>query len=245
MTAERVDTEMGGLPRAFPTTVWSEVIAAGDSAHPQHRRRLDHLLQAYWKPVYAFIRARWNKSVDDAKDLTQAFFVHVLEKDYVARLSEDRRSFRGYLKEALNHFLIDAERSAAVRRPRGPVVSLEAAPGVFEELGPAAPGESPEAAYDRHWFRCLMDASIETLRQVLRRDGKSLYFDTFRAYALDPQSAATYRDVGERLGIPESQVRNYLTYCRLLLRAILKERIRGYTHAEADVDRELEALLEG
>src|SRR5262245_9712599 len=102
------DTSIGGSRKGFPTTIWSDIIAAGDSSDPQSRDRLDRLLRTYWKPVFAYVRSSWRKPVEDAKDLTQAFFASVLQKGYLSRLDPDRGSFRGYLKKALKHFLIDA-----------------------------------------------------------------------------------------------------------------------------------------
>src|SRR5437867_2750392 len=156
MSMSNADTATGGLEREFPSTVWSDILAAGDPKNPNHRARLSGLVQAYWKPVYAYVRTAWRTSIEDSKDLTQAFFAHLLDKGYLGSLRADRGSFRGYLKKALKHFLIDAGRAAQARRPEGPVVSLEAMPKVLERLAPASPNESPEQVYDREWLRCLL-----------------------------------------------------------------------------------------
>jgi len=246
------DTTADGTMPAFPTTIWSDIVAAGDPAHPQYRQRLDQLLRSYWKPVYAYVRAAWRKSVDDAKDLTQAFFAHVLEKGYVARVASDRRSFRGYLKTALKHFVVDAERAAAVRRPEKPLWSLDAPPAELERIGPAAPDEPPERVYDRQWFACLLAASVDALKGQLEREGKRLYYEVFKRYILDPElpgarvapeialSLPTYHEVARQLGIRETDVGNYIRHCRTLLREIMRKRIREYVETDAEAERELE-----
>lgn len=246
------DTSLGGPARSFPTTAWSDVLAAGDAGRPDRAERLGRLLTHYWKPVYVFIRAAWRKPVEDAKDLTQAFFAHLLETDTLARVRADRGSFRAYLKGALKYFLINAGRAEAVRRPATPLVSLDARPEEFDRLGPAAPDETPERAYDRQWFCCLVDAALAELRDRLARDGKAVYFDVLNAYVLEPEAAPAggtaagapgYRDVAARLGIRETDVRNHLAACRRELRAILADRIREYSDTEADVQSELQSLL--
>ena len=64
----------------FPATRWSLIVAAR-SAEPEERQRaLDILIAAYWKPVYKYIRLRWDKDNEQAKDLTQEFFFRLLEK---------------------------------------------------------------------------------------------------------------------------------------------------------------------
>jgi RNA polymerase sigma-70 factor (ECF subfamily) len=237
---------MGGRGEQFPSTIWSDILAAGadDGA------RLEKLCRAYWKPVYAYVRAAWRKPVEEAKDLTQAFFARLLEKEALARLRPERGSFRGYLKVALKHFLIDAERAEAARRPSAPVFSLDAAPDELDRLGPSAEGEAPEDAYDREWFRGLLDEAIDELERRLKAEGKSKVFDVFRAYCIDPQTSAaaeapTYRDVAERLNIKETDISNHLAVCRHALMNIQRARIRDYVPTEADVERELRETLGG
>ena len=123
------------------------------------------------------------------------FFARFLEKDYWSRLQPERGSFRAYLKRALQHFLVNAKRDAAVRRPEGGLFSIDALPAELEALGASAT-ETPEQAYDREWFAGLLDASFEELRALLARDGKTLYYDIFRAYCLEEGgggAAPTYR----------------------------------------------------
>lgn len=237
---------------SFPTTVWSDILSAGDPASPACRERLEKLIRIYWRPAFAYIRAAWRKSIEDAKDLTQAFFAHLLDKDRLSRLRPDRGSFRGFLKHAIRNFLIDCERAESVRRPDLPPISLDAQPGELERLGPASPGEPPERAYDREWFRCLFAAAIAELREGLAREGKDVYFEVFRVYCLEPTegvtdtnplqasgSAPTYGEIAKRLGLRETDVANYLHYCRTEAKRILRERIRDYVADDRDVDREL------
>lgn len=63
----------------FATTRWSMVVDAGRSASPTAAEALATLCGIYWFPLYACMR-RQGHSIDDAQDLTQAFFVHLLDK---------------------------------------------------------------------------------------------------------------------------------------------------------------------
>jgi RNA polymerase sigma-70 factor (ECF subfamily) len=256
MSERQQDTTIGGTARSFPTTAWSDVLVAGDLGHPERAERLNRLLALYWKPVYVYIRVAWKKPVEDAKDLTQAFFAHLLDTDTIARARAERGSFRSYLKASLKYFLINANRAAEVRKPVTALVSLDARPEEFEQLGPAAPDETPESAYERQWCAGLMDASVGELHERLTREGKALYFEVFKAYVIEPEQtpglaatgetqsgAPTYGEVAARFRIQESDVRNHLSACRRLLRTILAERVRAYSETEAGVEAELEALL--
>ncbi len=250
------DTSLGGPGRSFPTTVWEDILAAGDPSSPEYRERLEGLLKAYWKPVFAYVRRAWHKSVEDAKDITQAFFAIILERGLISRISRERGTFRSYLKRALQNFLVDVERAAASRRPTsGRVFSLDAEPEELERLG-GGPGDSPDKAYDREWFRVLFQGAIESLRDQLARDGKAGHFEVFRRYCLEPQglaapapgsgtaaAAPSYAEVAAKLGITETDVRNQLHYCRSALFVHLKRAIRDYAGSESDVEAELREVI--
>ena len=243
------DTTLGGADRAFPTTQWSQVLAAQDPAQPGYRDRLNALLRSYWKPAYAYIRVGWKKSNEDAKDLTQAFFARLLQNGRISAVRTDGGRFRSYLRQALRNFLIDAERAAEVRRPVEPVVAIEDVE--VPNVG------SPDLAFDRQWLSCLLDASLVRLETELKREGKAAYYNVFSTYLLDPGSARevtvatqsgdlalpTYASVAKLRGLTESDVRNYLTFCRARLREILKAGIRETVEDARDVEDELRSLL--
>lgn len=245
------DTTLGGTARAFPTTQWSQILAAQDRSQPGHREQLDALLRLYWRPAYTYIRLGWKKSNEDAKDLTQTFFARLLENGLVASARADGGRFRSYLKQALKNFLIDADRAAKVRRPVEPVLALD---GDVE----VPSGVSPEEAFDRQWLSCLLDESIVKLESELRADGKEVYFNVFRSYLLDsaaakeetipapggPLQLPTYGTVARRWGLSEFDVRNYLTHCRTRLREILRNAVRGTVDDPRDVEEELLSLLD-
>lgn len=243
----------------FPTTEWSEILTAQDPAHPACREKLERLLGMYWRPVFAYVRAAWRKSIEDAQDLTQAFFTDFLEKNYLARLRPERGSFRGYLKHALKYFLIDAERAAAARRPAKPLFRLNATSLELDRMAPISPEDTPDQAYDREWFLTVVDQAIDKLEAQLGSEGKSVYFDVFRAYCpealagrptsrtrtvLGEDSAAspTYGEVADRLGLTKTDVRNYLSYCRKILRNLFRQRIRTYVVSDKERDRELQEV---
>jgi len=116
---------------------------------------------------------------------------------------------------------------------------------------------APDRAFDRQWLSCLLDASIARLEVDLRKDGKAAYFEVFRTYLLDPGDERgvsvatrsgevglpTYGTVAKRIGVSESDVRNYLSFCRAKLRELLKDGVRETVDHPGDVEEELRALL--
>src|SRR5437879_1265215 len=102
-------------PPAFLTTRWTQVLSArGDS--PQARAAMGELCEAYWMPVFRFVR-RSGHDEDTARDLTQGFFAQLLAQNGLNTLESDKGRFRSFLLGAVKHFLADEhERAHAAKR---------------------------------------------------------------------------------------------------------------------------------
>src|SRR5436309_10511102 len=101
----------------FPPTLWSVVLRAGQSSSSQSQEALATLCRAYWFPLYAFLR-RQGKSAPDAEDLTQGFLLHLLEKDTLSRVRQEKGKFRSFLLASLQYFLAN-ERYKQLAQKRG------------------------------------------------------------------------------------------------------------------------------
>ena len=88
----------------FATTRWTIVMTAGQASSQEAEAALESLCQAYWFPIYAYVRRRV-PSVHEAQDLTQAFFAELLAKGYVRSASKQRGRFRAFLLTSCKHFL--------------------------------------------------------------------------------------------------------------------------------------------
>ena len=67
----------------FGQTRWSVVLAAGHASSPNAQAALEELCRAYWPPIYAFVRRRGH-GPEEAKDLTQEFFLQLLQQNSLA-----------------------------------------------------------------------------------------------------------------------------------------------------------------
>ena len=108
---------MIGRSGEFPTTRWSLVIGASDRDRLEARAALAELCRAYWYPIYAFIR-RKGHDLNDAEDLTQAYFARLLEKAVIAAADQGKGRFRTFLRTDCQHFLIDQHRRRSARGER-------------------------------------------------------------------------------------------------------------------------------
>jgi DNA-directed RNA polymerase specialized sigma24 family protein len=112
-----LDSTAGGRPN-FRTTQWELVVTASAEGAAEARIALEELFRLYCYPVYAFIRRRGHGR-QDAQDLTQDFFVHLLAKGTLGRAEAERGRFRNFLLGALDHFLANAAERAGVRKRGG------------------------------------------------------------------------------------------------------------------------------
>ena len=79
---------MQGGPGPFPDTCWS-LIQRCQSVEPV-RGEFDQLIRRYWPPVYYFVSRNWTRNREEAKDLTQAFFLTFIEKDYLEGVAAEK-----------------------------------------------------------------------------------------------------------------------------------------------------------
>ena len=161
------ETKTGGPEQAFSETAHDLVMGLRSEDLSQYHQAFDCFCRNYWKPVYAFVRTAWAKGNEEAKDLTQAFFLWLAEGDALRRFEPGRGGLRQYLRVLLRSFV--GHHDAAVGRlKRGgaaTVVSLDAGPSELEEFVPDSKAPDPEAAYDRTWRATVVRHAIQRLRE--------------------------------------------------------------------------------
>lgn len=84
---------------SFANTRWTLIAAARCSGSPGAGEALETLCRTYWYPLYVYVRRRGHNA-QDAEDLTQAFFCHLL-KDHFPKSVEVESEYR-YLREVLS-----------------------------------------------------------------------------------------------------------------------------------------------
>ena len=211
------DTAIGGHDTHFPSTQVSllDAAAAGLSSEA-----LERVIELYWKPVYRFVRVKYRKDNEDAKDLTQGFFTSALQHDFFARFDPAKASFRTYLRMAVERFAAN-QHAAVNRQKRGGAAR-------FEPIGePGVTTESPEEVFEREWQRQLFCLALEELRAHCEESGKQVQFSVFAAYDLADADRPSYAELAAQHGLPETTVTNHLAWARRMLRGFVTERLRA------------------
>jgi Sigma-70 region 2 len=101
----------GGGAR-FRTTEWAVIMLAAQSKGPEGAAALAKLYELYWFPLYAFARRR-GYSPHDAQDLTQGFFLDLMERRALAQVDKLKGKFRAFLLTSFQNFLsVEAHRAS-------------------------------------------------------------------------------------------------------------------------------------
>jgi RNA polymerase sigma factor (sigma-70 family) len=232
-------------PGRFVTTRWTLVAAAAaDSSDPQRQEALGDLCQAYWPPLYAFLRRRGH-SPEDAQDLTQGFFARVLERRDFRAADPARGRFRSFLLSALQHYAINEhERASTVKRGgRVQRLSLD-----FEEVErtyvlEARHDDSPDRVFNRKWAAISLDRALVRLRDECHTVGKGALADALLPYLTDTGQLPAYRTVAVQLGLTEGATKVAVHRLRQRFGAILRLEIAETVLAPADVDDEVRELI--
>jgi DNA-directed RNA polymerase specialized sigma24 family protein len=102
----------------FPQTRRSVIEAVRSIDAEERENAREALCAAYWKPVYKYIRLRWNRPADDAQDLTQGFFMELLERELLGKFDSNKSRLRTYLRLCVDSFVMNEDK-AGRRLKRG------------------------------------------------------------------------------------------------------------------------------
>lgn len=244
MKESSCDADNGGRDARFPETRWSMVMAARDSGdHFRAAAALEALCQAYWYPLYAWAR-RSGQSAVDAEDLTQGFFLRLLESGGFAAADAARGRLRSFLLGAMKHYAADEwDKSRAVKR--GGRVQTIAIDGLAaEERYRLEPADlrAPDVLYERRWALTVLEQFSAALRAEYAGAGKAAVFDV-----LSPWLSATpdggYAAAARELGIPEGAARVAVHRLRRRYAELMRREIARTVEHDDEIDDELRTLL--
>jgi DNA-directed RNA polymerase specialized sigma24 family protein len=137
--------------------------SAGFGAKPGagYKQALTDLCRLYWYPLYAFIRNR-GYSPEDAQDLVQGFFLHLIEYRTLSPVDRSKGKFRSFLLASLKNYLAnETDRACCLKRGGAFVrIDLEKAEHRYglepvEEL-------TPEKVFDARWAVALLGEAMRS-----------------------------------------------------------------------------------
>ena len=211
----------------------------------RRQQALAALCEAYWLPLYAFIRRR-GASPDDAADLTQGFFTHVVEKNALARVDPALGRFRAFLLASVKHFVANERAREGARKRGGGQARLSLGAEELERRYDAARSHDldPEQAFDRQWATTVITRALDRLRQQQEQLGKSREFELLAPYLTsDAGVESSYREIATVLESNETAVRAAVHRLRLKFGTALRAEIADTVSDASAADAELRHVL--
>ncbi len=225
------DTDIGGPLHKFPITNHSAIVAARSDNEIVRRRAFNTILNSYWKPVYKYVRLKWQASNEDAKDLTQGFFANAFEKNYFASYDATKASFQTFLRTCLDGFVAN-ERKAGQRLKRGGDMDhyqLDFAAAENELAAHASASTlTPEEYFHREWVRSTFAIAVEEFRERCVESDRLVHFQLFERYDLNDDEVS-YSSLAKEFGLEPTTVNNYLAAARRDFRRIVLDKFRETT----------------
>jgi RNA polymerase sigma factor (sigma-70 family) len=228
----------------FITTHWSVVIQAGQEYSPQSAAALENLCQAYWYPIYAYVRRRGHP-VEDSQDLTQEFFARLLDHKYLRLADRNRGRFRTFLLTSLKHFLIN-DWCKAKREKRGggrQIISLDAEETETRFRAEPADDRSPDKAFERRWAMVLLDRVLDQLQAEFAAARRRQLFEELKPYLTGEENESSYIEIGQRLGMTEANLKVTVHRLRRRYRELLRAEIARTVEDPAGIDEEMRNLF--
>jgi DNA-directed RNA polymerase specialized sigma24 family protein len=240
------DSDLVGTPtpvREFQTTIWSEVLRAGRGDNTRAYEALSRLCQAYWYPIYSYVRRR-GYDLHDAQDLTQGFFSNLLEKNHLESVDTAKGRFRSFLITALKWFLANEWDRAKAEKRGGNAITFSMDEGVAETRfqAEAVGTVSPENAYDRQFARAILERVMSTIKAEFDQDGLGR-FEKMSGHVFGQSGVGSYADTAKELGLSEGGVKSAVRRMRLRCGELFRLEITQTVALVEEIDDEIRYLL--
>jgi RNA polymerase sigma factor (sigma-70 family) len=230
------DTAMGGAAHRFPSTRRS-LLKAPDASTVIGREALSSIIAVYWKPAYKYVRIKWRRSNEDAKDLVQGFFTGLIERDVLANFDPAKGRFRTYLQMCLDRFVMKQDEYANRLKRGGDqrlALDFDEAECELAGLKGELATDSAEEIFLREWRREIFASALRDLQAFCYQTGKELQYRIFEEYDLAQGERPSYAEIASRHHIAVSSVTNYLAWSRRELRRLVGQRINSVTPNERE-----------
>src|SRR6266699_4595658 len=235
----------------FPPTRRSVIEAARSIDAQERERAMEVLCAAYWKPVYKYVRWRWNRQPEAAQDLTQGFFAELLERDLLDKFDSNKSRLRTYLRVCVDSFVMNEDKAGRRLKRGGNVLHVALDFTAAEEefgattMDPALipSPESLEQFFEKEWLRSLFALAVEDLREMCVARERERTFHLFEAYDLEGNEKLSYEQLSREYGISVTDVTNALAWARREFRRIALDRLRELCSSEEEFQREARAAF--
>lgn len=230
---------------SFAATRWTLVLRSRGDSEPA-RAALGELCEAYWNPVFRFLRTE-GRDEDAARELAQEFFARILSGRGFDGATPERGRFRSFLLGALKHFLADRrDRECAAKRGGGSIpesLRTETDTSSGHEV-PSRSDSDPGSGFDRQWAYAVMDRALTTLEGEQAAAGRVSHFQVLKPWLAGDTAGVSSSDAARQLEMSEGAVKVAIHRLRRRFRELVRHEVAQTVPASDDVDEELRYLID-
>ena len=241
------DSSVGGEAGQFHTTRWTLVLASARDQSQTGRAALAALCQIYWYPLYAFARRRGH-SPHDSQDLTQGFFLHILEHRALSGVDRLKGKFRSFLLACFQNYLShEIERSRRLKRGgQCEVISLDLETAENRYRYEPVDYLTAEKIFEARWALTLLEHAMTVVRQEYVARGKESVFDILRAFVETMESSpeGSYEEAAKALGVGVGTVKTLIHRLRKRYLKVVREEVARTVSDPAEIEGEIRALCD-
>jgi DNA-directed RNA polymerase specialized sigma24 family protein len=229
----------------FQTTHWTLVLRARQTqSEISAQKALSNFCEAYWPPLYAFLRHRGHAS-PEAQDLVQGFFAHLLEQNTLSRADQEKGRLRTFLLGSLQNFLCNEyDRSRTLKRGGGHrIVSIDEHLPEAEASMMDTAHLSDSRGYDLMWASNIVKRAWQHLQNAFEAEGKAESLKVLKPFVTGSgRTPPNQEEAAQKLGVPIATLRTWLWRLRQRYREALRMEVASTVSDPADVDQELHYL---
>jgi DNA-directed RNA polymerase specialized sigma24 family protein len=234
-------------PARFRTTRWSAILVAAESRMPGSHAALAELCRLYWYPLYAFARRR-GSGPHDAQDLTQGFFLHLLENRGLKHAHPLKGKFRSFLLASFQNFASDESARARCLKRGGDreFVFLDSEDAESRYRLEPADHLTAEKIFDARWAMTLIGHAVERLRQEHVARGEEPRFEILKVFVgvEEGRNPPSYEQVAQSLRVSVGAAKTLIHRFRKQYSVILRQEIGRTVSDPAAIDQEIHALCD-
>jgi RNA polymerase sigma-70 factor (ECF subfamily) len=206
---------------------------------------LAELCRLYWYPLYVFARRR-GYSPEDAEDLTQGFFLHLLEHQALARVDRLKGKFRSFLLASFQNYLsIQAHRARCLKRGgRCEFVTLDLDRAESRYLLEPGDALTAEKIFDARWAMTLLGRAMTLLSEEYAAQDKTATFEILKGFLDLSKAPPPYERAADALQVSEGSVKTLVHRLRKRFASIVRGEVGRTVSDPVEVDGEIHALCD-
>jgi RNA polymerase sigma factor (sigma-70 family) len=231
----------------FRPTRWSVVFLSAQSQAPGSRTALASLCRLYWYPLYAFVRRR-GYNPEDAQDLTQGFFLHLLDHKALAQVDPVKGKFRSFLLASIQNYLSkELDRARCLKRGgNAEFVPVDARDAEERYRLEFTDDLTAEKIFDARCALTLLDQAMRLLSAEYATEGKTAILEMLKPFVnpIDSEVLPSYEELAKRLELSVDGVRTLVHRLRKRYTALVREEVARTVSDPGQIDEELHALCD-